>query len=206
MVLAAGAATRMGRRPKCLLEWDGQPLIHRLVQALTQAGVGSVQVVLGHHGERIALALKCQPVALLRHPDPDRGQASSLHLGLRAVPDAVDAVLVALADQPLIGAHDICDLLTAFGARPAGTQLVRPVVDGLPGNPVVFEPAVARAMLDAGPDMGGQRWQAAHPARVFRWATPNRHYRVDVDSMADVAALAADMGVCLQWPADLEGA
>lgn len=195
----------MGRRPKCLLECEGQPLIQRQVQALTRAGVVSVQVVLGHHGDRIAQALMGQPVTLLRHPDPDQGQTSSLHLGLRALPDATDAVLVALADQPLITAQDICELLAAYRARPTGTQFVRPVVAGLPGNPVVFEPAVARAMLDAGPDMGGQRWQAVHPAKVHSWATPNRHYRVDVDSMADVAALEADTGVCLRWPVDLRG-
>lgn len=206
VLLAAGAATRMGCRPKCLLEMGGETLIHRQVQALLQAGVSSVQVVLGHHAERIARVLEDQPVRLVYHPAPDQGQTSSLHLGLQALPADTQAVLVALADQPLISAQDIRDLLDAYAARPPGTQLVRPVVGGLPGNPVVFTRDVARAMLSGGPHMGGQQWQAAHPAQVFRWVTPNSHYRVDVDSMDDVAALAARSGVCLLWPADLDEA
>ena len=36
VVLAAGAATRMGGRPKCLLEMAGEALIGRLVRALAQ--------------------------------------------------------------------------------------------------------------------------------------------------------------------------
>jgi molybdenum cofactor cytidylyltransferase len=206
VLLAAGAATRMGGRPKCLLEMAGESMIRRQVQALLQAGVASVHVVLGHHAERIARALDGQPVELIHHPAPDQGQTSSLHLGLQALPADARVVLVALADQPLLTAQDIRDLLDAYAARPPGTLLVRPVVDGLPGNPVVFARDVARAMLSGGPDMGGQQWQAAHPSQVFRWATPNGHYRADVDSMDDVAALAARTGVRLLWPADLDGA
>lgn len=49
----------------------------------------------------------------------------------------------------------------------------------------------------------GAQWQARHPTAVYRWATSNTHYRVDVDSMTDVATLAAKTGVRLLWPADL---
>ncbi len=206
VVLAAGAGTRMGGRPKCLLEMAGEALLGRLVRALVQAGAAPVLVVLGHHADRIARVLEGQPVQIVHHPAPDQGQTSSLHLGLRALPADADAVLVALADQPLLTTQDLRDLLDAFAARPLGTQLLRPVVDGLPGNPVVFSREAARAMLAAGPDMGGAQWQAAHPALVCPWESSNHHYRLDVDSMDDVAALAAQSGVWLRWPADLEEA
>lgn len=203
LVLAAGAGSRMGHRPKCLLEIDGEALLRRQVHAVWEAGVVSVVVVLGHHAERIAPVLTDLPVQLIRHPAPDQGQASSLHLGLRAVLATVDVVVVVLADQPLITAQDVRDLLAAYATRPPQTELVRPVVDGLPGNPVVFSCEVARAILAAGPDTGGAQWQARHPTAVYRWATSNTHYRVDVDSMTDVATLAANTGVRLLWPADL---
>lgn len=203
LVLAAGAGLRMGRRPKCLLEIDGQALICRQVRTVMQADVASVGVVLGHHADRIAPVLDDLPVQLIFHTVPDPGQVASLHLGLRAVLGTADAVMVLLADQPLISEQDIRDLLAAYAARPAGTAFVRPVVDGLPGNPVVFSREVALAMLDGGPDMGGAQWQAQHPAAVYCWVTSNRHYLVDVDSMDDVAALATRTGVRMVWPADL---
>ncbi len=203
LVLAAGAGSRMGHRPKCLLEIDGEALLRRQVHAVWEAGVVSVVVVLGHHAERIAPVLSDMPVQLIRHPAPDQGQASSLHLGLRGLPETADAVVVLLADQPLITAQDVRDLLAAYATRPPQTELVRPVVEGLPGNPVVFSCEVARAMLAAGPETGGAQWQARHPTAVYRWATSNTHYRVDVDSMADVATLEAQTGVRLVWPIDL---
>lgn len=203
LVLAAGAGSRMGHRPKCLLEIEGEALIRRLVHAVGEAGAVSLHVVLGHHAARIAHALSDLPVDVIRHPSPDQGQASSLHLGLRALPETTDAVVVLLADQPLITAQDISDLMAVYATRPPHTELVRPVVDGLPGNPVVFSSEVVHAMLAGGPEVGGAQWQAEHPAAVFRWATSNHHYRVDVDNMDDVATLAANTGVRLVWPVDL---
>ena len=61
---------------------------------------------------------------------------SSLRLGLKALPLGLDAVVVALADQPLINVQAVQALLQAFAQRPAGTHLLQPKVQGLPGNPV----------------------------------------------------------------------
>ena len=53
VLLAAGSASRMGHRPKCLLELEGEPLIRRQLRALLDAGVDEVVVVLGHYADRI---------------------------------------------------------------------------------------------------------------------------------------------------------
>ena len=48
VLLAAGAGSRMGHRPKSLLLLDGEPLIRRQVHALQTAGASQLVVVLGH--------------------------------------------------------------------------------------------------------------------------------------------------------------
>ena len=202
VLLAAGAATRMGRRPKCLLERDGQPLIQHLVHALHMAGVAHVVVVLGHYAAQISPVLQGLPVRIVQNTDPDQGQASSLHLGLRALPEHLGGVMVALADQPLITATDVADLLQAFAQRPMGTEMLVPTVAGLPGNPAVFSEHVRLDLLASGPDVGGKQWQRAHPDQLYRWPTDNDHYRQDVDSPDDLAALAAQKNVHLSWAAD----
>lgn len=205
VLLAAGSGSRMGHRPKCLLELDGVPLIRRQLIALTGAGVDERVVVLGHYAERIEQAIQGIPVKLVRNPDPDAGQASSLHLGLAALSPHIDAVLVALADQPLINLQDINDLIVAYQTRPAGTQVVQPMVDGQPGNPVVFSAAVRDHILAGEAHIGGKQWQAAHPETVYRWVSSNQRYRTDVDSPEDIEALAERTGHRLRWPADLAG-
>jgi molybdenum cofactor cytidylyltransferase len=206
LVLAAGAGSRMGHRPKCLLQIDGVNLLERQLQALTLAGASPIRVVLGHHAERIvqdgAVARwAAQPV---RNPQPDDGHVSSLRIGLRSLPPDLDAVLVALADQPLIDAPAVLALLQAFAQRPAGTHLLQPSVQGLPGNPVVFSGAVMAQILAGDDQMGARQWMQAHPEAVYRWETPHSHYRLDVDNEEDCLAVAQLMGQSLRWPHDLE--
>ena len=54
VLLAAGAGSRLGHRPKSLLELGGVPLIVRQLVALSGAGVDELVVVLGHHAEAIS--------------------------------------------------------------------------------------------------------------------------------------------------------
>ena len=203
VVLAAGAGARMGNRPKCLLEFHGIPLIQRQLMALSGAGVVEQVVVLGHHAARIQPVISDFPVTLVCNPDPAAGQVSSLRLGLRSLSSSIDTVLVALADQPLVNAQDILDLLGAYRQRPAGTSLVRADVDGQPGNPVVFTIHVCKEILTSDPTFGGKQWQEAHPDQVHRWISGNTHYRMDVDSPEDIERLAARTGHRLHWPMDL---
>ena len=204
VVLAAGSATRMGGRPKCLLELDGVSLLRRQCLALSGAGVHDTVIVLGHYAQRIRQSETDLPVQWVINPTPDAGQESSLRLGLQALPADVDAVLVLLADQPLIEAQDIQDLIVAYAQRPAHTQLVRPMLDDLPGHPVMFSRAVAQEILAGPPTMGGRQWQQQNPQQVYRWPSANGHYRADVDSPEDLQVLTQQTGLQLRWPEDLQ--
>ena len=203
VLLAAGSGSRMGNRPKCLLELGGVPLIRRQLIALSGAGVDELVVVLGHYADRIEPAVQDFPVTLVRNLDPDAGQASSLRLGLQALSPKIDTVLVALADQPLINSQDINDLIGAYKKRPEGAQVVQPTVDGQPGNPVMFSGDVRDQILAGEARIGCKQWQSAHPEAVHRWVSSNQRYRTDVDSLEDIEALAARTGHRLRWPADL---
>lgn len=203
VLLAAGSGSRMGHRPKSLLELGGVSLIRRQIIALSGAGVDELVVVLGHHAERIAQAVQEFPVTVVHNPDPDAGQNASLRLGLQALSPKIDAVLVALADQPLINSQDINDLIGAYKKRPDGTQVVQPTVDGQPGNPVMFSAEVREQILAGEASVGCKQWQAAHSEQVHRWATTNQRYRTDVDTPEDIEALAARTGHRLRWPTDL---
>ena len=208
VLLAAGSASRMGHRPKCLLERDGTPLVVRLLQQLQRAGVAGVVLVLGHHGQRIGAAVDAMAplpgMALQRvfNPDPEATQDSSLRLGLSALPADADTVLVQLADQPLLEAADVSELLACWQHRPAAIGFLQPVHQGQPGHPVVLSAAVAAALLNAPPGQGGRQWQAANADQVWRWPVSHARCSTDVDRPEDVERLRA-AGVSLRWPADL---
>lgn len=202
VLLAAGAGSRLGGRPKSLLELGGVPLIRRQLIALSGAGVDEVVVVLGHHAEAIEAAVREFPVTLARNPSPDDGQASSVRVGLRALTGKLDAVMVALADQPLINAQDITALIGAFKKRGEASMVV-PRVAGEPGNPVIFDAALRDEWLAGDADAACRRWRDANPTRVRWFDTDNSRYRVDIDTPEDLQRFTERTGHALRWPAAL---
>ncbi len=201
VLLAAGSASRMGHRPKCLLERDGQALIRRTAQCLLDAGIQELVVVLGHYAQEIAPALAGLAVTVVINPHPEQGIISSQRLGLQSVSANCGAVVMCLADQPLIETQDITDLLQAFAKRPSNTDVVFPQVQGQPGNPVALSAAVRAAVLQASEDFGCQTWRQLNRSLVQAWVSDNLHYTTDLDSEADIALLR-QMDIQLRWPDD----
>lgn len=200
VLLAAGSGSRMGHKPKCLLELGGVPLIRRQIIALSGAGVDELVVVLGHHADRIEPLIQDFPVTVVRNPDPDQGQVSSQRVGLAALAGKIDAVVVALADQPLLGAQDITDLIGAYKKRPPDAGVVFPDVQGQRGNPVIFSQEVRQQILLGQAEVGCRQWQQDHPDQVHAWSTTNRRYRIDLDTPEDLDRFTAETGHALRWP------
>jgi CTP:molybdopterin cytidylyltransferase MocA len=200
VLLAAGSGSRIGNRPKCLLELGGVSLIRRQLIALSGAGVDELVVVLGHYADQIEPAVQTFPVTLVRNTDPERGQVSSQRLGLAALSDKLDAVIVALADQPLLNSQDITDLISAFKKRPQGCQVMFPEVNGERGNPVIFTQEVREQILSGELNLGCRQWQGKHPEQVHPLVTQNRRYRVDIDTQEDIERFEHEFGHLLRWP------
>jgi molybdenum cofactor cytidylyltransferase len=229
VVLAAGTASRMGGRPKCLLQRDGQTLLNRLLTALEDAGIDETVLVLGHKADIIQASLGSRAPASLRgphrpamhihqliNPQPTDGQNSSLHLGLaKAQSLQAQWLMVALADQPLLDAADLQALIAAVKAGPTGTQMLQPWVDNQPGNPVMLSQQVMFGLLahskgasfadgTSSKDLpGGKEWRQLNPQQVHQWPTSNPHYKVDMDTPEDIAALQTKYGVALTWDAPI---
>ena len=207
VLLAAGAGSRLGGQPKALLELGGVPLVMRQLVALSGAGVDEVVVVLGHHADAVEAAVGQFPISIVRNPSPDDGQASSVRIGLQALSPRLDAVIVALADQPLIDAQDIVALIGAYKKRGAASMVVPRVrVEGggaLPGNPVIFDAALRDEWLAGEADAACRKWRLAHPERVHWFDTDNRRYRLDIDTPEDLERFTTLTGHTLQWPASL---
>jgi molybdenum cofactor cytidylyltransferase len=229
VVLAAGTASRMGGRPKCLLQRDGQTLLNRLLTALEDAGIDETVLVLGHKADIIQASLGSRAPASLRgphrpamyihqlmNPQPTDGQNSSLHLGLaKAQSLQAQWLMVALADQPLLDAADLQALIAAVKAGPTGTQMLQPWVDNQPGNPVMLSQQVMSGLLahskgasfadgTSSKDLpGGKEWRQLNPQQVHQWPTSNPHYKVDMDTPEDIAALQTKYGVALTWDAPI---
>ncbi len=204
VLLAAGAGTRLGGRPKALLELGGVPLILRQLIALSGAGVDEVVVVLGHHAEAVEAAIRQFPITLVHNPAPDDGRASSVRVGLQALSPRLDAVMVVLADQPLINEQDITSLIGAYKRRGDKAMVVPRVstADGdlEPGNPVIFDAELRSQWLAGAADLACRKWRETHPESIFWFDSDNRRYRIDIDTPEDLERFTASTGHTLTWP------
>jgi molybdenum cofactor cytidylyltransferase len=204
VLLAAGEGSRMGGVAKALITLQGVPLIKRVLVALSGAGVDEVVIVTGHAREAVEAQVQTFPVTLAHNPAYRDGQQGSVRIGLAALSGAFDAVLVVLADQPLIGADDVTELISAFKKRPSGHVVVpRVTVEGVPrrGNPIVLDASAQADILASDANLGCRHFIERNPELVHVHDTTNTRFVTDLDTLDDVAQLARRTGWKLELPA-----
>ncbi|MFL5769863.1 MAG: NTP transferase domain-containing protein [Chloroflexota bacterium] len=187
VVLAAGAASRFGS-PKALARLDGRPILEHVLDAVREAGLEDVVVVLGNHAEEIEEGIDWLDERRVRNPDPDR-LSSSLQLGVAAAA-ALDpsprAVIIVLGDQPRTRPEVIRALVAA--ARSSDRPIVVPsYADGGGPNPVLLKAAAYELVDEATGDRGLGPVLAANDDLVLEVPVPGGN--PDIDTPDDLRRL-----------------
>ncbi len=187
VLLAAGEGSRLGR-PKALVQLGGQTLAERGVALLRDGGADPVLVVTG------AVPVSIQAAEAVYNPDWRTGMGSSLAAGLRALRagtvagDDIGAAVVALADQPLVGAEAVRRLIVAYRD---GAGVAVAAYDGKPRNPVLLAREHWASVLElATGDTGARPFLRAHPELVTLVECGDTGSPYDVDTPEDLARVA----------------
>jgi len=200
VVLAAGQGSRMGYRPKCLLEIAGVSLIRRQLIALSGAGVDQLVVVLGHYADLIRPLIEDFPITVIDlSAESEFSQKYSVSAGIDALHGKFDAVMVTPSDMPLLGTADYTDLIGAYKKRPEGIQMVRPIFQQGLGNPVIFDYAITDESQD-GIEPMCRNWWNNHQEKCLAWPTENDRFVVDIDTLEDLEILEMRLGRKLIYP------
>jgi molybdenum cofactor cytidylyltransferase len=161
--------------------------VRRTAVAALDAGASRVVVVLGANAVTIAPALAgLTSVAMVINPDWERGLASSLAVGLSAflADDVCDAVLVTLADQPLVDGAALRRLIAPFDDE---HRIVASGYDGTIGVPALFGREHLDDLMRLTGDRGAGSWLRARQNEVTR--VPLYSAAFDIDRPSDVARL-----------------
>ncbi|HSL50345.1 MAG TPA: nucleotidyltransferase family protein [Candidatus Deferrimicrobiaceae bacterium] len=189
LVLAAGLSRRMGRA-KLLMPVDGRAIVRHAVETVLAGGVDSVWVVTGPDVEPVEAALAGLEAQIVVNPAPEEGQASSLRAGIAALPASVDAVLIALGDQPSLAPAIIPALLAARRTSPK--LIVAPRYRDGQGNPVLFKREIFPELLRLTGDQGARPIIQKEPARV-EWVELDLPMPPDVDTPDDYEKIRAKL-------------
>lgn len=116
MIMAAGASSRMGRT-KQLLPWGTTTLIGNAIKNAKASDACEVFVVLGAYADVIKKSIGLKEKDLIYNKDWESGLGSSIAHATKAIltqSEDYDGVLVMLADQPLIDASYLNQMITEF--------------------------------------------------------------------------------------------
>jgi CTP:molybdopterin cytidylyltransferase MocA len=202
VLLAAGEGSRFGQ-PKALIELGGSTLAERGVTMLRAGGADPVLIVTG------AAEVELAGVRTVHNPEWRTGMGSSLRAALSELgaaaevgaaevgaagvgPAEVGAAVIALADQPLVGAEAVSRLI---GAYRAGASVAVATYDGQPRNPVLLaREHWADVITAATGDAGARAFLRARPELVTPVECGDTGSPDDVDTVADLTRIEERLG------------
>jgi nicotine blue oxidoreductase len=153
------------------------------VALLRDGGADPVIVVTG------AIPVELPGVVSVHNPDWMTGMGSSLATGLRALEGGADAAVIALADQPLVGAEAVRRLIAAHAG---GATVAVAAYDGKPRNPVLIDRVHWPAVIAlATGDAGARPFLRANPGLVTLVECGDTGSPVDIDTPQDLARARA---------------
>jgi molybdenum cofactor cytidylyltransferase len=184
LVLAAGSGRRMGSR-KHLLEIEGVPMLARVLRALAASQAASVVCALRPDDPEGAALAAGEGAAIAFVERADEGRSASIRAAVEAAPAGASGFLIALADQPFLGAADFDALIEAHRSAPAA--IVHASYGGRRGSPALFPASERAALLSLRGEEGGRVLFGRAPGRLRAVALDPAHGR-DLDIPEDLGA------------------
>ena len=115
IVMAAGKGTRMeSKLPKVLCQANGRPLVRYVLDALNQAGVEGMVVVVGYEAEQVESELSGESNLQFAYQTEQLGTGHAVMMCREQIKDHDGPVVVVAGDSPMMQASSIKALLDDF--------------------------------------------------------------------------------------------
>jgi molybdenum cofactor cytidylyltransferase len=195
VILAAGESTRMGR-DKALLPWPpGTPGTQTFLSAAILAlcpFTEAVVVVAGKNAANLAGIVSENGASLIQNPASERGQFSSLQIGLHEVlARGCNAAMIMPVDRPPLSAATLQKLHASFAlALSLGLWGVAPENDGEHGHPLLAGRKLIEAFLGASSASNARDIKRAHAQYIEYIPVPDPLVNANVNTPEEYAALA----------------
>jgi molybdenum cofactor cytidylyltransferase len=183
-VLAAGSSSRFGSTKQAVL-LAGIPLVRRTINTAVRVCDNRVLAVIGHDADTVLAAIDSEPCFIAVNEEHGKGLGSSIATAAQTCRGHADALLLLLADQPLITPRHLRTLIETWSG--AANEIVASSYSGTEGPPVLFPSGTFEALESLAGDRGAR---ALFDDRRFTVrSVPFEPAATDIDTPADLAAL-----------------
>lgn len=184
LVLAAGASSRFGSS-KQLARYRGATLVARACRLAETVCRGRTLLVTGAEHHAVIQSARLNTGFFVVNPRYAEGMATSIGAGVRTVGDIAGGALILLADQPLITAKHLRQILDGFARAPERIFASR--YAGVAGPPVLFPAACFAELMELRGDQGARVLLSRHAGSVSMIDFEDA--ACDVDRPDDLAGL-----------------
>ncbi|HXY82945.1 MAG TPA: nucleotidyltransferase family protein [Candidatus Saccharimonadales bacterium] len=188
IILAAGKSTRMHGVNKLLAKVGGIPMIRRVLQAALESKVDEVIVVLGFEANKIHKEIENLPCRIVINKEYEKGQSSSLIVGMKAIKSSTHAVLILPADIARIDTQSINLVATSYNKEDG--SIVCAAHNGRLGHPILFSKAVFDEIMMITEETSGLKSLVMKHRNELRLVeTGNENILTDVDTPDELRRL-----------------
>jgi xanthine/CO dehydrogenase XdhC/CoxF family maturation factor/CTP:molybdopterin cytidylyltransferase MocA len=187
VILAAGKSSRLGQS-KQLLQFGGQSLVRRVVDAAGEAGCSPVVVVIGSDKDKVARELERTDAVIVENVNWNDGMGTSIRSGVQrliAIAPSVEAIVLLVCDQPMVDSRAV-EHLIALNAK-TKKAIVASSYAGTLGVPALFDRSCADELLALEDGIGAKSVIFSNPNRVADVPFPEG--QIDIDMAADYEKL-----------------
>jgi molybdenum cofactor cytidylyltransferase len=188
VVLAAGRSERMRGANKLILEFEGVPIVARVVDAALASTAADVVVVTGNAAESVVAALGARLVHIVHNAGCAAGLGTSIARGVAALPADATCALICLGDLPRLRAEHFDALIRAYDPT-RGRTLCVPVHEGRRGHPVLFGAQYFDELRVLDADTGAREILSRHPDSIYEIQMDDPAITLDIDTPEDWQAL-----------------
>ena len=137
-IVLADQKSEISGQQKQLIRLNGKTIIEIILDSLSDAGINDQVIVLGDDMADVIEAIrpKLGKIKIAVNIAPERGMASSVQTGIIVLSN-IDAILIVLANQPILDSELLKKLVIAMEKNP-DALIVSPIFNGKEGHPILF--------------------------------------------------------------------
>lgn len=192
LILAAGEAKRM-QAIKQLLPWKNTTLLGNTIEQGLNTKANDVFVVLGANSEKIKESISNYDIQIIENKNWKLGLGSSISCAINCFKDKqlnYDALLISLADQPLIPSEYYNLLIDQFSTNKE--KIITSNIKNKPSVPAIFDASYFEALSKLNEDKGAKKLLQSVPNDVLIINTDIK--LIDVDTDESYKAILNDFG------------